>query len=181
MKETDPEALLSLYSIVFQDVTLFDNTIMENIRVGKKDATDAEVMEAAKRANVPEFAEKLPDGMQTRIGENGAELSGGERQRISIARAFLKDAPIILLDEATASLDAENETKVQAALSALIGGKTVMVIAHRMRTVVQADKIIVLDRGSVVEEGSPKEMLAKGGSFAHMYSLQTQSGNWEIP
>lgn len=181
VKETDPEALLSLYSIVFQDVTLFDNTIMENIRVGKKDATDAEVMEAAKRANVLEFAEKLPDGMQTRIGENGAELSGGERQRISIARAFLKDAPIILLDEATASLDAENETKVQAALSALIGGKTVMVIAHRMRTVVQADKIIVLDRGSVVEEGSPKEMLAKGGSFAHMYSLQTQSGNWEIP
>ena len=181
VKETDPEALLSLYSIVFQDVTLFDNTIMENIRVGKKDATDAEVMEAAKRANVPEFAEKLPDGMQTRIGENGSELSGGERQRISIARAFLKDAPIILLDEATASLDAENETKVQAALSALIGGKTVMVIAHRMRTVVQADKIIVLDRGSVVEEGSPKEMLAKGGSFAHMYSLQTQSGNWEIP
>ena len=146
VKETDPEALLSLYSIVFQDVTLFDNTIMENIRVGKKDATDAEVMEAAKRANVPEFAEKLPDGMQTRIGENGAELSGGERQRISIARAFLKDAPIILLDEATASLDAENETKVQAALSALIGGKTVMVIAHRMRTVVQADKFIVLDR-----------------------------------
>ena len=181
VKETDPEALLSLYSIVFQDVTLFDNTIMENIRVGKKDATDAEVMEAAKRANVPEFAEKLPDGMQTRIGENGAELSGGERQRISIARAFLKDAPIILLDEATASLDAENETKVQAALSALIGGKTVMVIAHRMRTVAQADKIIVLDHGSVVEEGSPKEMLAKGGSFAHMYSLQTQSGNWEIP
>ena len=119
VKETDPEALLSLYSIVFQDVTLFDNTIMENIRVGKKDATDAEVMEAAKRANVPEFAEKLPDGMQTRIGENGSELSGGERQRISIARAFLKDAPIILLDEATASLDAENETKVQAALSAL--------------------------------------------------------------
>lgn len=146
VKETDPEALLSLYSIVFQDVTLFDNTIMENIRVGKKDATDAEVMEAAKRANVLEFAEKLPDGMQTRIGENGAELSGGERQRISIARAFLKDAPIILLDEATASLDAENETKVQAALSALIGGKTVMVIAHRMRTVVQADKFIVLDR-----------------------------------
>jgi len=181
VKETDPEALLSLYSIVFQDVTLFDNTIMENIRVGKKDATDAEVMEAAKRANVPEFAEKLPDGMQTRIGENGAELSGGERQRISIARAFLKDAPIILLDEATASLDAENETKVQAALSALIGGKTVMVIAHRMRTVAQADKIIVLDHGSVAEEGSPKELLAKGGNFAHMYSLQTQSGNWEIP
>ena len=181
VKETDPEALLSLYSIVFQDVTLFDNTIMENIRVGKKDATDAEVMEAAKRANVLEFAEKLPDGMQTRIGENGAELSGGERQRISIARAFLKDAPIILLDEATASLDAENETKVQAALSALIGGKTVMVIAHRMRTVVQADKIIVLDHGSVAEEGSPKELLAKDGNFAHMYSLQTQSGNWEIP
>ncbi len=180
IKEADPEELLKLYSIVFQDVTLFDNTIMENIRVGKKDATDAEVLEAAKRANVLEFAGNLPEGMNTRIGENGAELSGGERQRISIARAFLKDAPIILLDEATASLDAENETKVQEALSSLISGKTVMVIAHRMRTVAQADKIIVLDKGRVIEEGSPEKLLDKDGAFAHMYKLQTQSGNWQI-
>lgn len=180
IKEADPEELLKLYSIVFQDVTLFDNTIMENIRVGKKDATDAEVLEAARRANVLEFAGNLPEGMNTRIGENGAELSGGERQRISIARAFLKDAPIILLDEATASLDAENETKVQEALSSLISGKTVMVIAHRMRTVAQVDKIIVLDKGRVIEEGSPEKLLDKDGAFAHMYKLQTQSGNWQI-
>lgn len=146
ISKVDPETLMSLYSIVFQDVTLFNNTILENIRIGKMDATDEEVIAAAKLAHCDEFAEKLSDGWNTVIGENGSELSGGERQRISIARAFLKDAPIILLDEATASLDAENETKVQAALSALIGGKTVMVIAHRMRTVVQADKFIVLDR-----------------------------------
>lgn len=177
---TDPEALLSLYSIVFQNVILFDNTIMENIRVGKKDASDAEVLEAARYANVLEFADKLPEGMNTRIGENGAELSGGERQRISIARAFLKNAPIVLLDEATASLDAENETKVQQALSTLISGKTVMVIAHRMRTVAQADKIVVLDQGRIIEEGRPEELLGCDGAFAHMYQLQTESSNWKI-
>lgn len=141
VSEIEPETLMNLYSIVFQDVTLFNNTIMENIRIGKKDATDEEVLEAARLANCDEFAEKLPDKWNTNIGENGCELSGGERQRISIARAFLKDAPIILLDEATASLDVENETLIQTALSRLIKNKTVLVIAHRMRTVAGADKI----------------------------------------
>jgi len=180
VKETDPEALLSLYSIVFQDVTLFDNTIMENIRVGKKNATDAEVMEAAKRANVLEFAEKLPDGMQTRIGENGAELSGGERQRISIARAFLKDAPIILLDEATASLDVENETLIQEALSSLIKDKTVLIIAHRMRTIANANHIVVLKDGVVAESGTPEELMAQDGIYRHMVELQNISQSWKI-
>ena len=147
VKEIDPEKLMSLYSIVFQDVTLFDNTIMENIRLGKRGATDEEVMSAARLANVDEFAEKFPDKWNTNIGENGCELSGGERQRISIARAFLKDAPIILLDEATASLDVENETMIQTALSRLIKDKTVLIIAHRMRTVAGADKIVVLADG----------------------------------
>ena len=155
--EIDPEKLMSLYSIVFQDVTLFDNTIMENIRLGKKGATDEEVMSAARLANVDEFAEKLPDKWNTNIGENGCELSGGERQRISIARAFLKDAPVILLDEATASLDVENETMIQSALSRLIKDKTVLVIAHRMRTVAGADKIVVLADGVVAEQGKPSE------------------------
>ena len=148
ISKIDPEALLSLFSIVFQDVTLFDNTILENIRIGNKDATDEQVLAAAKLANVDEFAEKLPDGWNTNIGENGCELSGGERQRISIARAFLKNAPIILLDEATASLDVENETLIQTALSRLIADKTVLVIAHRMRTVAGADKIVVLSEGN---------------------------------
>ncbi len=164
----DPETLLSLYSIVFQDVTLFDNTILENIRIGNKDATDEQVIAAAKLANVDEFAEKLPDGWHTNIGENGCELSGGERQRISIARAFLKNAPIILLDEATASLDVENETLIQTALSRLIADKTVLVIAHRMRTVAGADKIVVLSDGTVAEEGSPKDLEEKNGVYAHM-------------
>ena len=176
----DPEALLSLYSIVFQDVTLFDNTILENIRIGNKDATDEQVIAAAKLANVDEFAEKLPDGWRTNIGENGCELSGGERQRISIARAFLKNAPIILLDEATASLDVENETLIQTALSRLIADKTVLVIAHRMRTVAGADKIVVLSDGTVAEEGSPKDLAEKNGVYAHMVKLQTESQNWKL-
>ena len=155
----DPEKLMSLYSIVFQDVTLFDNTILENIRLGRKGATDEEVLAAAKLANCEEFAEKLPDKWNTNIGENGCALSGGERQRISIARAFLKDAPIILLDEATASLDVENETAIQEALSRLIKDKTVLIIAHRMRTVSSADKIVVLKDGAVAEQGSPAQLL----------------------
>lgn len=176
----DPETLLSLYSIVFQDVTLFDNTILENIRIGNKNATDEEVLQAVKLANVDEFAEKLPDRYNTDIGENGCELSGGERQRISIARAFLKNAPIILLDEATASLDVENETLIQTALSRLIRDKTVLVIAHRMRTVAGADKIVVLQGGVVAEEGAPEELLKKDGIYARMVKLQTEGQNWTL-
>ena len=176
----DPEKLMSLYSIVFQDVTLFDNTILENIRLGRKGATDEEALAAAKLANCEEFAEKLPDKWNTNIGENGCALSGGERQRISIARAFLKDAPIILLDEATASLDVENETAIQEALSRLIMDKTVLIIAHRMRTVSSADKIVVLKDGAVAEQGSPAQLLHKGGIFAHMVQLQTKSQGWSL-
>lgn len=176
----DPETLLGSFSIVFQDVTLFNNTVMENIRVGKKDATDEEVLNAARLANCDEFVQGLPNGYDTVIGENGSELSGGERQRISIARAFLKDAPIILLDEATASLDVENETKVQGALSRLIKNKTVMVIAHRMRTVAGANKIVVLSDGGVAEQGSPAELMQRGGIFAEMVQLQTEGQNWSI-
>lgn len=180
ISKIDPETLMSLYSIVFQDVTLFNNTIMENIRLGRKDATDAEVIEAARLANVDEFAEKLPDKWNTLIGENGCELSGGERQRISIARAFLKDAPIILLDEATASLDVENETLIQESLSKLIEDKTVMIIAHRMRTVAGADKIVVLSDGVVAEQGDSDTLLKKDGIYARMVRLQTQSRNWAM-
>lgn len=180
VSKIDPEKLMSLYSIVFQDVTLFDNTILENIRLGKKDATDEEVLAAAKLANCDEFAEKLPDKWNTTIGENGCALSGGERQRISIARAFLKDAPIILLDEATASLDVENETLIQAALSRLIQNKTVLIIAHRMRTVAGADKIVVLSDGVVAEQGKPDELYAKHGRYTHMVDLQTSSQRWTI-
>ena len=176
----DPEKLMSLYSIVFQDVTLFDNTILENIRLGRKDATDEEVLAAAKLANCEEFAEKLPDKWNTNIGENGCALSGGERQRISIARAFLKDAPIILLDEATASLDVENETAIQEALSRLIKNKTVLIIAHRMRTVAGADQVVVLSGGIVAEQGSPAELYARKGLYAHMVDLQSASQNWTI-
>ena len=178
--EIEPEKLMSLYSIVFQDVTLFDNTIMENIRLGKKGATDEEVLNAARLANVDEFAEKLPDKWNTNIGENGCELSGGERQRISIARAFLKDAPVILLDEATASLDVENETIIQTALSRLIKDKTVLIIAHRMRTVAGADKIVVLSDGVVAEQGKPGELYKKNGIYARMVDLQSDSSKWEI-
>ena len=180
ISKIDPETLLSLYSIVFQDVTLFNNTIMENIRIGRKDATDEEVIAAARLANCEEFAVKLPDGFYSMIGENGCELSGGERQRISIARAFLKNAPIILLDEATASLDVENETLIQAALSRLIKDKTVLVIAHRMRTVSGADKVVVLSDGSVAEQGLPGELMNAGKIYPHMVKLQMISQDWGI-
>lgn len=176
----DPEKLLSVYSIVFQDVTLFNNTVIENIRIGRKDATDAEVMEAAKAAMCDEFISKLPQGYQTMIGENGSTLSGGERQRISIARALLKDAPIILLDEATASLDAENETEIQQAISRLVEQKTVLIIAHRMRTVENANKIVVLSDGTVAEIGTPNELIKKNGIFTRMVRLQTESQNWVL-
>ena len=180
ISKIDPETLMSLYSIVFQDVTLFNNTIMENIRIGRKDATDEEVIAAARLANCEEFALKLPDGYNSMIGENGCELSGGERQRISIARAFLKDAPIILLDEATASLDVENETHIQAALSRLIKDKTVLVIAHRMRTVSGADKVVVLSGGTVAEQGTPETLMHTGKIYPHMVKLQMQSQKWGI-
>ena len=176
----DPEVLLRDYSMVFQDVVLFDDTVMENIRLGRRGASDEEVRAAARAANCEEFVRRLPKGYDTPIGENGARLSGGERQRISIARALLKDAPIVLLDEATASLDVENETKVQEALSRLLAGKTVLVIAHRMRTVEAADKIVVLDDGRVAEQGSPSELMAKRGLFRRMVELQRQSAGWKL-
>ena len=180
ISKIEPETLLSLYSIVFQDVMLFNNTIMENIRIGRKDATDEEVIAAAKLANCDEFAAKLPDGYHSMIGENGCELSGGERQRISIARAFLKNSPIILLDEATASLDVENETLIQAALSRLIKDKTVLVIAHRMRTVSGADKVVVLSDGSIAEQGTPGELMNAGKIYPHMVKQQMISQDWGI-
>ena len=180
VSQIDPEKLMSLYSIVFQDVTLFDNTIMENIRLGCKGATDEEVLAAAKLANCEEFAKKLPDKWNTTICENGCALSGGECQRISIARAFLKDAPIILLDEATASLDVENETAIQEALSRLIKNKTVLIIAHRMRTVAGADRVVVLSGGIVAEQGSPAELYARKERYAHMVDLQSACQNWTI-
>lgn len=180
ISKVDPETLISLYSIVFQDVTLFNNTILENIRIGKMDATDEEVIAAAKLAHCDEFAEKLSDGWNTVIGENGSELSGGERQRISIARAFLKDAPIILLDEATASLDVDNETMIQESLSRLIKDKTVMIIAHRMRTVANADKIVVLKDGVVAESGTPSELDAKDGIYANMVKTQNLAADWAL-
>ena len=180
VKSVEPEKLLTVFSIVFQDVTLFNNTVMENIRIGRKDATDDEVMVAAKLANCEEFVEKLPDKWNSNIGENGSSLSGGERQRISIARAFLKDAPIILLDEATASLDVENETAIQSALSRLIQNKTVLLIAHRMRTVSGADKVVVLSNGTDIEQGSPEILMKKNGIYSHMVKLQTESQNWSI-
>ena len=176
----DPEVLLGDYSMVFQDVVLFDDTVMENIRLGRHGATDEEVRAAARAANCDAFAEQLPQGYDTPIGENGTKLSGGERQRISIARALLKDAPIVLLDEATASLDVENETKVQEALSRLLAGKTVLVIAHRMRTVEAADKIVVLENGRVAEMGSSGELMERGGLYRRMVELQRQSAQWRL-
>ena len=176
----DPEALLTDYSMVFQDVVLFDDTVMENIRLGKRGATDEEVRAAAEAANCGEFICRLPQGYDTPIGENGAKLSGGERQRISIARALLKNAPIVLLDEATASLDVENETKVQRALSRLLAGKTVLVIAHRMRTVAGADHIVVLENGHVTEQGTPAELMERGGLYRRMVELQSESARWQL-
>ena len=180
LSDLDSEKLLENFSIVFQDVILFNESIMENIRVGKKDATDEEVMEAARLAECDEFVQKLPEGYDTVIGENGELLSGGQRQRISIARALLKDANVILLDEATSFLDVENESKIQKALSALIKNKTVIIIAHRMRTIANADKIVVLDDGRIVEQGSPDELIAQDGLFKKMVDLQNLSGAWEI-
>lgn len=180
VKTVDPEKLLSAYSIVFQDVTLFNNTVMENIRIGRQGATDEEVLVAAREAQCDEFVQKLPEGYNTVIGENGSVLSGGERQRISIARALLKNAPVILLDEATASLDAENETLIQRAISRLVRGKTVLIIAHRMRTVEGADKLVLLKDGKVAEQGTPSELSAKGGLYAQMCKMQKQSGEWRI-
>ena len=180
VKTVDPESLLSAYSIVFQDVTLFNNTVMENIRIGRQGATDEEVLQAAREAQCDEFVKKLPEGYQTMIGENGSTLSGGERQRISIARALLKDAPIILLDEATASLDAENETQIQEAISRLVRDKTVLIIAHRMRTVEGADRLVLLKDGVVAEQGRPSELRQSGGVYAKMAALQRQSGEWQL-
>ena len=178
--DIDPEKLLSLYSIVFQDVTLFNDTIMENIRIGRQDATDEEVMEAARLAHCDEFVERMPEKWNTMIGENGSELSGGERQRISIARAFLKDAPIILLDEATASLDVDNESFIQESISKLICDKTVLIIAHRMRTVDGVDKIVVLKDGTVAEQGSPAELKQTDGIYKHMVEMQMESAAWRF-
>ena len=180
ISSVDPEVLLRDYSMVFQDVVLFDDTVMENIRLGRRGASDEEVYAAARAANCDEFVQRLPKRYDTPIGENGARLSGGERQRISIARALLKNAPIVLLDEATASLDVENETKVQEALSRLLAGKTVLVIAHRMRTVEAADKIVVLADGKVAEEGSPEELMKKDGLYRRMVELQRQSAGWRL-
>ena len=165
---------------MYSHLSAFNNTVMENIRIGRKDATDAEVMQAAKEAMCDEFISKLPQGYQTMIGENGSTFSGGERQRISIARALVKDAPIILLDEVTASLDAENETEIQQAISRLVESKTVLIIAHRMRTVENADKIVVLSGGTVAEMGSPEELMKRDGAFARMVKLQTESQNWSL-
>lgn len=178
--DIDPEKLLSLYSIVFQDVTLFNDTIMENIRIGRQGATDEEVMEAARLAHCDEFVERMPEKWNTMIGENGSELSGGERQRISIARAFLKDAPIILLDEATASLDVDNESFIQESISKLICDKTVLIIAHRMRTVDGVDKIVVLKDGTVAEQGSPAELKQTDGIYKHMVEMQMESAAWRF-
>ena len=180
MSTVDPETLLGAYSMVFQDVVLFRDTVMENIRLGRRGATDEEVLAAARAAQCDEFIRKLPQGYQTVIGENGATLSGGERQRISIARALLKDAPVVLLDEATASLDVENESAVQAALSRLLQGKTVLVIAHRMRTVAGADHIVVLEDGRVAQQGTPAELMEQGGLYRRMVELQRESAQWQL-
>jgi len=178
ISKIDPEALLENYSMVFQDVVLFNTSVMDNIRIGKRNATDEEVLRVAKLAQCDEFVRQMPQGYETIIGENGETLSGGERQRISIARALLKDAPIVLLDEATASLDVENETKIQAGISALIRNKTVLIIAHRMRTVANADKIVVLANGGVAETGSPSELKTQKGIFSKMMERQMEMSSW---
>jgi ATP-binding cassette subfamily B protein len=179
IREIDPERLMRCMSFVFQDVTLFNDTVMNNIRIGKKDASDGEVYEAAKRARCDEFIREMPNGYETVIGENGSTLSGGERQRISIARALLKNAPIVLLDEATAAVDPENETRIQAAISELVKGRTIIVIAHRLRTVIGAAQIVVLDNGRLAEKGTGEALLAKGGIFARLYNIQRESLGWQ--
>ena len=178
--DIDPEKLLSLYSIDLQDVTIYKHTIMENIRIGRQGATEEEVKEPARLAHCDEFVERMPEKWNTMIGENGSELSGGERQRISIARAFLKDAPIILLDEATASLDVDNESFIQESISKLICDKTVLIIAHRMRTVDGVDKIVVLKDGTVAEQGSPAELKQTDGIYKHMVEMQMESAAWRF-
>lgn len=180
ISKVEPETFLRNFSIVFQDVVLFNNTVMENIRLGKRNATDKEVLAAEKAAQCDEFVKQMPKGYETVIGENGSTLSGGERQRISIARALLKDAPVILLDEATASLDVENESYIQAALANLVKNKTVLVIAHRMRTIAGADKIVVLENGTVAEEGNHEELLAKKGLYNRLWSIQNQASDWAL-
>ncbi|WP_101909612.1 ABC transporter ATP-binding protein [Marasmitruncus massiliensis] len=180
VSSVDPETLLKNYAIVFQDVVLFHDTVMENIRLGRRNATDTEVLAAAKAAQCDEFIKQLPEEYQTVIGENGSTLSGGERQRISIARALLKDAPVVLLDEATASLDVENETAIQTALSGLVQNKTVLIIAHRMRTVMGADKVVVLSDGKVAEMGAPNALIKTNGIFRHMVELQRESQEWSL-
>jgi len=180
ISKIDPETLLNQYSVVFQDVVLFNTSVLENIRIGRRDATEEEVMQAGRLAQCDEFVCTMPHGYHTVIGENGETLSGGERQRISIARALLKDAPIVLLDEATASLDVENETKIQTAISSLIIDKTVLIIAHRMRTVAEADHIVVLEGGTVMEQGSHTTLLSKKGTYARMWNLQQESAGWTI-
>ena len=180
VKTLDPEHLMSYMSFVFQDVALFNDTILGNIRIGNMDATEEQIIAAAKAARCDDFVSRLPEGYHTMLGENGATLSGGERQRISIARALLKNAPIVLLDEATASLDPENEASIQQAISALIQGKTVLVIAHRLRTIAGADNIIVLDRGRVVEQGSHDSLLARDGLYRRLYTIQEESLGWSV-
>lgn len=176
----EPESLMSYMSFVFQDVTLFNDTVMNNIRVGNPNATDAQVMAAAKAAYCDEFIQEMPEGYQTVLGENGGTLSGGERQRISIARALLKDAPIILLDEATASLDPENEVLVQKAIAKLVAGKTVIMIAHRLRTVVDADQILVLDNGKLAEHGTHQQLMEKNGLYHKLFHIQQESLGWSV-
>ena len=180
VKTLDPEYLMGYMSFVFQDVTLFNDTIWNNIKIGNLDATDEQVVAAAKAACCDEFVKRLPDGYNTLLGENGSTLSGGERQRISIARALLKDAPIILLDEATASLDPENEVLIQSAISRLIKGKTVLVIAHRLRTIADADQILVLNNGKIEEAGTHEQLMSKNGLYQHLYQIQSKSQKWVV-
>ncbi len=180
VKTVDPETLLKNFSFVFQDVVLFNDTVYNNIRIGKEDATREEILAAAKLAQCDEFVSRMPEGYDTVIGENGKTLSGGERQRLSIARAFLKDAPIILLDESTASIDPENETKIQKAIGKLIENKTVLIIAHKLRSIVDCDQIVVLEEGKVCETGTHDELMKHDGLYKTLYELQNKSMNWTV-